>query len=385
MRNVRLISVLTIAILFLMPINAQNQDKLTVQIEPIFISMWNNEKMAEVYTFSVTEFEMRPTDAEPGSTAVMYGVDYRAIAPAMKPKFNIIWKIENKEKKWKYGLRGWQLKTLAQESRPILTPETKENEDGSISMYLKSIRMWGYTFLPGGAKLYGFSDLPVEYLVKNSMHIRVRESYISRIFTNIFDVSLVFKTLEIDNDQILSQTHLLKRDDNDTHSENTSVSIVQTAETSYLIVGPGLGFNLQTKHINAFFQQSVLFGTAIHYGTWTNIENTILVDKETGITSEKPEEKGPYRVNYKTKITIPATELIVRYTWQKRFEEKILIKIGAGIFTSMFWQAPIAPRVSISHFKDIPNAKNWNIRKKDISTIGIMMSIAITFPQGGAK
>ncbi|MDA2921977.1 hypothetical protein MYX07_01785, partial [Patescibacteria group bacterium AH-259-L07] len=342
MKKLKTVFWLTLIMFVTTPLASQPHNEWSILIEPVYISMYNDLRIGDVYTSYVTKLDIPPSGSNPGEYTIAYGTLYDPVILTMKHKAILVWEINNKEKdeKWGAGMRGWEFKNAARKGDAITQLDTKYGEDGSVTEFIRGFRMVNYVFEPFNK----FGDLPIDWWAKNYLRLWTREIYAFRTFSNTLNARLGIKVAEIVNSHDIGQRHWTLEDRNRTYE--------MTSEIDYLILGPHLGFDIHTKHVAVLIQQSVLFGTALHTGNWGVANYTIETGEETIDTSEK--SYGVYSIPLKahTKEVIPATELNIKlFLKELKLAHGRSIKFGCSLFASAYWHAPMAP--------------NWKVGERD--------------------
>ncbi|MDA2936345.1 hypothetical protein MYX06_03965, partial [Patescibacteria group bacterium AH-259-L05] len=298
MKKLKTVFWLTLIGLVTTPLKTQSHNGWTISIERVYMSMYSDVRIGDIYTFYTTELNIPRKESKPGEYTLAYGTLYDPII--LTPhKRTLVWELNSKGKdeKWGGGMRGWEFKNAAYEGDALTQLDTEYNEDGSVTRSIRGIRMFDYMF----PRFNKFGDLPIDWWAKNYLHLWIREMYVLRTFSNTLDVRFGIKVAEIFNSHNIGQRHWT--------TENRNRTFAQTSGIEYMVFGPHLGFDIRMKHAAVLIQQSVLFGTALHTGNWGVIDYRIEDGKETIDPSQK--SYGVYNVPLRasTKEVIPATEL----------------------------------------------------------------------------
>lgn len=345
-------------------VGAQTQGEWTILIEPVYMSMYNDFRAGDIYTFYSTDLNIPRKESKPGEYTSTYGTLYNPIILTMPHKLIFVWwEINNKVKteKWGFGMRGWKFKNLARKHDSVSQFDTKHNEDGSITRFIRGIGMADYMIEPFNKR----GDLPIDWWAKNSLKTWMREIYASRTFSNTLSARFGIKVAEITNSHDIGQRHWT--------SENESIKYEITSEVNYMVIGPNLGFDIYTKYFSVFLQQSVLFGTATHIGRLGVNSHTI--ENSAKIIAASQKSYGVYSIplNIRTSEIIPSTELNIKLLIkEKKLAHDRSIKLRCSLFTSAFWQTPLAPSWKVGK-------RDWFKKRQDLILAGGAISAEIKF------
>lgn len=363
MKKMKKIFWLTLIALLIMPLESQSHDKWTISLEPVYMSMYNDLRVGDIYSFYVTDLDIPQDGSIPGEYSRLYGTNYDPVVLVMPYKATIIWEInrEGKNKKWGFGMRGWGFKKLASKGDVITQPNTEYGEDGSVTSFVNGFRMLDYVFLPFNED----GDMPIDWWAKNYLRIWTQEIYVFRTFSSVFNARLGIKIAEIFNSHDIGQRHWT--------TENTNRTYAMTSKTDCLVSGPNLGFDIRTKRFNVLIQQSILFGKSLHAGNWSI--NDYILEPGEGLTDSSQTPHTEYNIpsDANAKKIIPATELNIKLLIkEKKLAHGRSIKFGASFFVSAFWQSPMAYNWRVVKLE-------WRKKRQDLIFSGVGVNMEIKF------
>lgn len=356
--------------------NNHDNGRWSFSIEPMVTRVFgNDEHIGDRYQF----YQTLLNNSE--GRILEYGIDYRPIVLYMPHKVNVSLDLSYQKSEWRIGLRAWQFNASANKSGIVTTPAILINEDGSITTFISGVGMFDNMIRPLINIEEASAKSPVSYWGNNDLNIWTSELYVDRRLASNFGFIFGIKAVNIKNQQSIGQKqHVLAYQDffQSLLLENY-ITLSQNSKVNYLVVGPGVGFNFQTKHIKGFIKQAILFGKAKYSGQWHDVDDITITWTDTGSLYQKWYYDGKFPFKRETWESIPNTEFSIKFYDEVSVNKNISFDFGLGIFVSTFWNAPVAPQWSIPGEWTWAEGSNWHTQTKNLTFAGLTASFEAKF------
>lgn len=358
----------------------REKGKWNVQLEP----MWMIVKGNDVHIGDIFNYK----EVLDGTT-LRYGTTYDSIRLDLKDKLTLRTEITYMMNQWGLGINGWWFNTEVSQEGMISTPPEVVTPTGYI-YYEKGVRMWDNTIIPVENELFSSSFSPVDYWTRNELEVWTADLYGIKKFVEKdgSHIGMIFglKLGSLDNNRKEGQkqheycTNCLidvlgvTVDEWDNH-----ITLESTSKADYgLMVGPVIGFqgkaSFQGLYIEGLINQSLLSGKVKQTGLWRDIDDAEYIDG--GVPGELFLD-GRFPFSKNETVLLPITELKLKVVYE--VDPHRNISIGLGGFTSIWWNAPIAPKWSIPGAWTWDEGTGWRLQEHTLTFYGVMAALNVGF------
>jgi hypothetical protein len=164
------------------------------------------------------------------------------------------------------------------------------------------------------------------------------------------------------------------------------ITLKSASKADYgLMAGPVVGLQGKMRYkslgIEGLLNQSLLIGRVRHSGTFTDIDDMWIVTGPVGgpftPVSQDSYLEGKFKFSKNETVTVPITELKLKFLYDLDIPEKG--SIGIGAFASIWWNAPVAPKWSIPGAWTWDEGTGWRLQEHTLTFYGVIAAINIEF------
>lgn len=372
--------VLAVVLFFTTFAYAQIQDGLEVRVRTLTMNLSGlDEHMADKYEFYITTGRKDPAPEDPGYFNVDYGTSYDPIILSMSEQTRLSLDLIYRGSRWGIEARTWNYGARVSKNGIVTTPGPKHNEDGSITNFVTGIRMWGNTKYPVIHEGEASGRSPVRWWAENDFNVWTSEALFLFRGTEYFETIFGLKKTEINHKQKLGRKQHAFLDNYQGYDLNNDITLSQTANVDYGLIGPVFGLRAQSKHFEIFITQSMLFGKVGNFGLWTDIDDGIWTFHDSGEIYSTIYYDGEFPFYKKTRATVPHTELNLRYYNYGINLGKISVGYELGLFAQVFVNAPMAPKWELPGSWTWAQGTNWSTQTENLIFTGFSASLIFQF------
>lgn len=358
------------------------EGKWSIQLEP----MWMDVKGNDLHVGDV--FKYREEWHAPTMT-LTYGVTYEPINLDMNDKLTLRTEITYRKNQWGLGISGWWFNTDDSVTGRVTTPPEEFIPTGWI-FYVNGVRMWDHSILPVRNDLDPSGFSPVDYWAKSEVGVWTVDLFGIRTLAekknSHIDLTFGLKLGSPDNEREEGQSmraFVYNWFGAGLHWDNR-ITLESKSEADYgLMIGPVIGLQGKVKYkrigLEGLLNQSILIGRVKQSGTWTDIDDIWIVSGPVGgpFTPVRQYDylEGKFPFSKSETYAIPVTEAKLKFL----VDVAKNVSIGIGGFTSIWWNAPLAPKWSIPGDWIWREGTGWRLQRETLVFYGGMCALNIRF------
>lgn len=344
-----------------------------LEIEPIWMDVYGND----VHVGDIFKYKQIFTVDEFGGWTVKYGIEYEPINLIMKNNLALRFALNYQKNQWGLNISGWGFRTGVWENGYVTTPPMEYITGGYVG-YIYGIRMWDHTLIPVVNELEVSKFSPVKWWATNKLSVYTFDFLAINTLIKDLDLMLGLKIGKLANERFESQTQ---------HAYvnwgapfyvicDNHITLESTSKGDYLLTGPTLGIQTKIKlgdniGFNGFLKQAFLFGQGQSSGIWIDIDD-IDWKNLAGELIYHDYYKGQFTFTKLERIALPVTEFKLGFN----FNLNKKMRLGLGIFGSIWWQAPVAPKWSVPGDWTCVEGTNWQCQKETLFFYGTGLTFA---------
>ncbi|MDA2921978.1 hypothetical protein MYX07_01790 [Patescibacteria group bacterium AH-259-L07] len=371
-----------ILIVLLTPMHAQNQKGWNVEANLMHLTTdFNQHMLSECMAYLTADFDSL------GFHVIENDRDCDKVFLNLPTKTIIMSEISYAWDLWRIGVRAWYFNSFDEELDQITTPTPVENKDGSITFYRGVIFIWLHHLgaLANTLEESGWSD--IDWQTKNSLTLWTAETYIAQTLSKQYEMRIGIKVADIVNKQTIETKQWAYVNPYYQYIWDNRVTLSQKAEARTLVIGPYVGFILNTKYVQALIQGAPLF-TPPHkkywsdmYGNWDDTDKIDVDLIETDSLYYKIYYDGDFPFRAQVRKLIPAGDINVKLTYPIEYKNMV-IRLGVGVFGAVFLNVPIAPIWQVPDRWSWRGTTHWKTREKDLTFYGWTIHLSIHWKGG---
>lgn len=386
MKKSNLILIIIFGLLLTRTVFGQNQNGLHIQIEKAWVMLDWQWHMGSIYTYHQTTFHREPNEKSEGTYNLEYGTDYEPIIlriPTKKP-----WKLDISYtwNQWGLGISWWQFSGSDVKFGRITTPAKLEHEGGNTTTYKKGFFMWDHAvgLLTNQKQESGWT--PVNWWGENSLRFKTADIYLLWKTSEKKGMRIGLKVVDIVNKQGLGQKQWAYIVNSwGLWIWDNEVTLRQTAQINYRVIGPSVGLTRHTKYLQGLIQGAILFTPqkkvkdwVLQAGHWDDIDDIDVTEIETDDLFYDMFYDGNFPFELKTRETIPALDINITLTHPPlRIYKTTCIRFNLNLFGSGLY-APIAPKWSMPGAWTWAQGTHWKTQKQWLNFYGLTLGLEIT-------
>lgn len=377
MKILSIIIGLSVMLVFAVVSIVQAQDGWEIQLEYVWMDAYGYDE----HVGDVVRYREEYSEDDDGNYTLDYDATHEPINLNLKDKSTLRGELIYRRGQWFLGLSGWTFGTDDSISGRVATPAMELTDTGYI-YYVNSVRIWDHTIVPVVNELEASGISPVDYWAEDKLEVRTYDLFLGRTLAEKKDsfanFTLGAKFGSLKTRENLGQEQRAFLYDFDGYTFDNHIRLESTAEANlHSMIGPVLGFQGEAKRgkfrIEGFINHAVLLGKAEHTGLWEDIDDILWIDPVTGETVWHDVFTGEFSFSKDEKVALPVTELKLKITCHITDN----ISIGVGGFYSIWWDAPVAPKWSISGDWVSDEGTGWRLQKRTLIFGGYMVALRI--------
>ncbi len=378
------IGLLCVCAMTMLPVTSWGQatDGWQVSIDALYVLTRGNDVHAgDVFTESLDE-QTTVTPTGPGTTItdtrVDYGVVYDPIVTRMRDKGGVLLSVTYRGRAWGAGVRGWQVTTDGSASGSETSPSVSD---------LTGIRMWDHSSLPVVNRLTASGYSPVAYYAENELRTRRIDGFIERRFVATDNLNISFRAgaahgrLENRRAEGHSETAAYQ----DVIGTNVltglnDITLDADSESEGNLFGPMFGLAGDATYgrwrLEWAALPAVLLGTAATSGEWIDIDDITEVEVEPGFSDTRTIRlEGVIPMEEDVRVAVPVLDLHAKVSVSVARG----LRVGAGILSSSWFGAPVAPAFSIpGEWTDVEGT-GWRLQTRDLTFFSYSVFASLGF------
>lgn len=278
-----------------------------------------------------------------------YGVTYEPIVTTMDDNRSVMLAAVFRGPRWGGGARGWR--SAAEGS---VEGSERSPSPTASSVAVTGIRMWDNSIVPVGNILEPSGFSPLTFHASNSLETLRLDVFVERLWIRSSDLNVAARFgmahARVENVRTEGQTQRAYFEDFELGEilvfEN-DVTLEGTSEATMSLTGPALALagdaTAGRLRIDWLIGQSVLLGTAETSGEWIDVDDI----RET-LLADPPQVSfellnGRIEKEQDDRALVPVLDLQVKAS----VAVNPVLRLGAGIFSSTWFDLPVAPAFSV--------------------------------------
>lgn len=371
-----------ILIVLLMPLNSQNQKGWNFETDLMRLTAdFNQHMLSKCMAYTTVIYDSS------GRHFIEDGKNCSKITLSLPGRTTVIPEINYAWDRWKLGIRGWHINSFDQDDGKINTPAPVENEDGSTTFYRGYTLMWFHYIgsLINTLEESGWSD--IDWWTKNSLNLWTAEAFIAQTLSKHYEMRVGLKAADFVNKQTIGQKQWVYVDPYYTYIWDNHITLSQKAKAHTFVIGPYVGFSLNTKYVQALIQGAPLFTLPQKKywtdldGHWDDTDDVVVTVIETDSLYYNIYYDSDFSFNSKTRQFIPTGDLILKLTYPINYKNMV-IRVGVGFFGSVFLNVPIAPIWQVPGMWTWGETTYWKTREQDLKFYGWTINLSILWKGG---
>ncbi len=379
MKRLSIIIVLSVMFVFTVGSIVQAQGGWQIQLEPMWMDVYGYDE----HVGDIVRYREEFSEDAAGNYTLDYGATYEPINLNMKDKFTLRGEVIYKRGQWGLGASVWSFNTDASVSGTVTTPAMELTPTGYI-YHENTVRMWDHTISLLSNELEDSGMSGVDYWAEDNLGVWTGDLFLTRTLVekkrSFANFSLGAKFGSLKTKENLGQKQRAFIYDLDGYTFDNQVTLESTSEANYgFMTGPVLGFQgkvqCQGFGIEGSINQSVLFGKVKHTCLWIDIDDILWTDPATGEIVWHDVYTGEFFFSKDEEVALPVTELKLKVLYHIRGN----ISISCGIFYSIWWNAPVAPKWSVPGEWTSGEGTGWRLQERTLKFGGLIVDLAIRF------
>ena len=349
----------------------------------------NDVHVGDVFTETQNSVET------PTTYQLDYGVTYDPLVTQMDDRFTLLVAGGYRGSQWGFGGRGWRVKTggslegRAQSATGSFSI-TPVPGGSRIAIYdaPTGVRMWDHSSIPVASDQHPSGYSPVSYHADNQFeHLRI-DGYVERRWIDSPDlnVTIRFGATYAHAENTRSEGHaelavLFSTVGSASRTFTNEITLDGESASDMHLFGPSLAIAGETTvkrlQIDWLVNPALMFGTAETSGTWTDTDDILIVDVLPGGARAESTEffHGVIPIERDVRAVVPALDMQVKASVRVAGP----LRIGAGLFSSTWFDVPMAPAFSVpGNWIDVEGT-GWRDQERDITFFGYSAFVAVDF------
>jgi hypothetical protein len=311
-----------------------------------------------------------------------YGVTYDPIVTRMDNTIDVLIEAGWRGARWGVGARGWHVNTSGEAGDTASSPTPTATFSA-----VTGIRMWDHSDIPVINQFHPSGFSPVTYHAENGLeHLRIdifaERNWISSPGLNVaMRVGLAHGRLDNTRAEGHGQTaHVTTVSAGATTVFDNIITLEGTSESTMHLTGPSFGISGAATHgrfrVDWLVSPAALIGTANLSGEWIDTDNiTQVTTTATPQVTTTDRLRGTIPFELEQRTVVPVLDLQAKASYRVAGA----LRVGAGLFSSSWFGAPVAPMLSIpGNWTDVEGT-GWREQTKDLSFIAYSVFAAWGF------
>jgi hypothetical protein len=311
-----------------------------------------------------------------------YGVEYEPIVTRMRNNWSGMVTVVYRSGDWGGGVRGWR-----SESDIAIDGSRRTAVPTATSQSITGIRLWDNSVVPVTNLLEPSGISPVTFTAENSLSAVRIEGFAERLWIRGRRLTVAARLgvahARVENTRAEGQTQEAFIEETAGGVTTTLVNDIRidsASESSASLTGPMLALAGNAEagrlRIDWLIGQSVLLGTAETSGEWRDVDN-IRETTADGVTSTETRTllNGLIEKAQEDRALVPVMELQLKATVQVTRA----LSLGGGVFSSTWFQMPVAPAFSIPDDWTDLQGTAWRQQTRDVTFTGVSITAGFAF------